>query len=254
MRANYHTHTYRCNHAKGDIEDYIRAARDAGTTTLGFSEHTPYVFPDGFYSKIRLQPEDLSAYAADVRKARELHPEMQIHLGLEVEYFPKMFPDLVDRIRDEGIEYILLGQHWLDTESGSDYNGHLTEDAAKLTRYCDHTIEAMQTGLFSYIAHPDLINFIGDRKLFEAQLRRICREAKSCNIPLEFNLHGFRENRNYPTPIFWKLAAEEGCTVILGRDAHKPEEMMDAETEVRAEQFLKEWGLIPIQELTLVKP
>ena len=120
MIANYHTHTYRCNHAKGDLQDYINAARDAGTTTLGFSEHTPYVFPDGFRSRIRLQPEELTAYAEDVRNIRRETPDMQIHLGLEVEYFPKMFPDLMDRIRDEGIEYILLGQHWLDTESGGD--------------------------------------------------------------------------------------------------------------------------------------
>ena len=104
MDYNYHTHTYRCNHAVGDLQDYINAARDSGTKILGFSEHTPYVFPDGFRSRIRLQPEELAAYAEDVRNIRKENPDMQIHLGLEVEYFPQMFPDLVDRIRDVGID------------------------------------------------------------------------------------------------------------------------------------------------------
>ena len=26
MRSNYHTHTYRCNHATGTIEDYVKEA------------------------------------------------------------------------------------------------------------------------------------------------------------------------------------------------------------------------------------
>ena len=55
MKANYHTHTLRCHHAVGAIEDYILAAKEAGALTLGFSEHTPYVFPDGFRRKMRLQ-------------------------------------------------------------------------------------------------------------------------------------------------------------------------------------------------------
>lgn len=254
MKANYHTHTLRCHHAVGDIEDYILAAKEAGIHTLGFSEHTPYVFPDGFRSNMRLQPEEFSDYAADVRKARAAHPEMQIHLGLEVEYFPKLFPDLMDRIRDEGIEYIIMGQHWLDTESGAEYNGDPTVDVNKLIRYCDHVIEGMQTGLFTYIAHPDLIRFRGERGIFEAQLRRICREAKACNIPLEINLHGLRGKRHYPNPLFWQIAREEGCSVILGRDAHKPIELLDTATMQRTQELLKEWDLEPIDTLSLITP
>ena len=30
MKCNYHTHTYRCQHAVGKDEDYVRAALDAG--------------------------------------------------------------------------------------------------------------------------------------------------------------------------------------------------------------------------------
>ena len=45
MRANYHTHTYRCNHASGTEEEYIQCALDGNIEVLGFSDHTPYFSP-----------------------------------------------------------------------------------------------------------------------------------------------------------------------------------------------------------------
>lgn len=254
MRANYHTHTYRCNHGYGDVPDYVRAAREAGLQTLGFSDHTPYPFKDGYYSNMRMWPRELPYYAASVRRAREENPDLTIHLGLEAEYYPAHFGQLMDMVRDEGVEYLILGQHWLGNEQGEDYNGHPTEDLQKLIRYCDQTIEAMQTGVFSYFAHPDLINFRGERKLYEQQIRRICQEAKSCNLPLELNLLGLKGGRNYPNPWFWPIAREEGCAVILGRDAHKPEALLDTDTEHKAIAFLAQWDLTPIEDLFLVKP
>ena len=42
-KVNYHTHTYRCQHGKGDVEDYIQYALANGLTILGLSDHTPWV-------------------------------------------------------------------------------------------------------------------------------------------------------------------------------------------------------------------
>ena len=41
MYANYHTHTWRCNHARGTERDYIEQAIASGVKILGFSDHTP---------------------------------------------------------------------------------------------------------------------------------------------------------------------------------------------------------------------
>ena len=45
-----HTHTFRCGHASGTEREYIENAIAAGFDTLGFSDHAPYVFRDGYYS------------------------------------------------------------------------------------------------------------------------------------------------------------------------------------------------------------
>ena len=53
-------------------------------------------------------------------------------------------------------------------------------------------------------------------------MTRFCKAAKSMNIPLEINLLGLRERREYPRIDFWKIAAEIGNDVILGSDSHEP--------------------------------
>ena len=82
-------------------------------------------------------------------------------------------------------------------------------------------------------------------------VRKLCREAKSCRIPLELNLLGLREDRHYPTARFWEIAAEEGCSVILGSDAHRPEHVYTPEVEAAALDFLAPLGLTPMEKLEL---
>ena len=48
MKANYHTHTWRCNHASGNERQYVENAIKAGLEVLGFADHTPYPFPAGY--------------------------------------------------------------------------------------------------------------------------------------------------------------------------------------------------------------
>ena len=50
MIANYHTHTWRCRHADGTEREYVERAIEGGLKILGFSDHSPYPFPDGYDS------------------------------------------------------------------------------------------------------------------------------------------------------------------------------------------------------------
>ena len=56
------------------------------------------------------------------------------------------------------------------------------------------------------------------------------------------NLLGIRMNRHYPDGRFWRIAAKEGCSVILGSDAHRPEDVDCPEAVQRAESILKKCG------------
>jgi len=244
MITNLHTHTPRCRHASGTEEEYVRCALNAGLQTLGFSDHTPYPFPNGYYSTFRMFPDELPGYVAAVEDVRKRYAgQLQIHLGVEAEYYPKYFKDMVAMVKDHGIEYMLLGQHMLYDEVEGIGTGGPTADPVLLRQYCNQTIDAMYTGLFTYFAHPDIINFVGDAAIYRQEMGRLCRAAKACDLPLEINLLGLHLQRQYPDPRFWEIAAEEGCKVVLGVDAHKPEALQDSVPEQKAMEIVEKYGL-----------
>lgn len=254
MIANYHTHTWRCRHASGTEEQYVNNALKAGLEILGFSDHSPYVFPNGYYSTFRMELYQLNDYVSKIFALRSQYAgQIRLPLGLEIEYYPKQFPKLLPILRDQPLDYLILGQHFVGNEYDAPYNGLSSEDEGLLRLYVAQSCEAMQTGLFTYFAHPDLIYFLGDGKAYQKYMRRICAEAKSCGIPLEFNLLGLAGGRNYPNRLFWELAAEEGCQVILGRDAHTPEALLDEKTERKALEILRGLGMKPLETVNLRK-
>ena len=254
MTANYHTHTWRCNHAMGDEESYVKAALEQGFSILGFSDHTPYRFPEGYHSGIRMAMEQLPEYCNMVLSLRKKYAgQIEIPLGLELEYYPDCLPQLLPVLRDHGMEYLLLGQHFLGNEAGQPYAGRETADAAVLKGYCRQSMEAMQTGLFTYFAHPDLIHYVGDDKTYRVHMRRLCQEAKGCGLPLEINMLGLWSGRNYPDTRFWELAAEEGCTAIIGCDAHAPEHLMRRDAEQKALEIVERFNLTLLETVPLVK-
>ncbi len=252
MTENYHTHTARCRHATGTDEEYVLQAIDGGLKVLGFSDHTPFLFPDGYYTHMRMFPDQLEDYVTSVLTLREKYADkIDIRLGLEVEYYPTRMDDLFKLIAPYDIEYFVLGQHWCGNEQGEPYNGRPTEDNALLEKYCTQVIEAMGTGCFSYLAHPDLLHFVGDPVFYQEQARRLCQAAKKYDIPLEINLLGLRTQRQYPREDFWKIAGETGCKVVLGSDAHTPKDVTDPATEEKALELVAKYQLQLLEHIPL---
>ena len=245
LKWNLHTHTPRCNHASGSEEEMVRAAIDAGLATMGFADHAPMRYPDGFISRIRMRPEELPGYVRVLRGLREKYAGIiEIPIGLEAEYFPDIFDEFVDFVRDAGVEFLILGQHYLGNEKDSRYVGKETDDEAFLRFYADQVCEAMDTGVFTYVAHPDLLYFTGDEAAYEREMRKIAKHAAKSNMPLEFNLNGARDDRNYPDPRFWRIAGEEGVSAVLGIDAHHPKFVDIPDAEAKCRRIAEEAGVV----------
>ena len=91
--------------------------------------------------------------------------------------------------------------------------------------------------------------------------RQICRAAKALSLPLEYNLMGaFKRGRGYyadsvgyPAAEFWRIAAEEGRTAIIGVDAHHPEDMDCAGQYIEARAFLQGLGIPVLDRLESVE-
>ncbi len=250
MIANYHSHTYRCHHATGTQREYIEQAIQAGIRVWGFSDHTPYPFGNGYVSGIRMLPEELESYVKDTLDLkREYEKDIEIHLGLEVEYYPRHFEALLRLCEDYPIEYFLLGQHSTHNEYDGVYSGRETWDEAVLKAYCDQVIAGLQTGRFLYVAHPDLIHYVGEEQIYDRHMRRMCREMKARGIPGEINFLGLLDDRNYPDPRFWRIAGEEGLSAVLGIDAHRTDRIILPQCEERARKIVREYGLHLIEQV-----
>lgn len=138
MDYNYHTHTFRCQHAFGTPEEYIKRAIDNGITHMGFSEHFPLKFSDGTQSSYRLQIEDIPDYFSEPSALKEKYKnEIDIKIGFEMEYYPELFDEMLKNARHYGAEYLLLGMHFLAPENKK--IPFIQETRQTLTKDLQHT-------------------------------------------------------------------------------------------------------------------
>ncbi len=252
MKYNYHTHTSRCFHARGADEEYVLAAIEAGFDEIGFADHTPWKFDSDFVSNMRMHENQLKDYCNSIKSLREKYKDkISIKLGLECEYFSKYLPWLKSVIDEHEIDYIILGHHFGIDEPGGVYNGFLTT-AEGIYRYRDDVVEAMETGLFSYVAHPDL--FMRGYDKFDEDCKKVSEDIINTAIrtgtPLEYNLlgikHGIADGKpGYPDPDFWKIASQLKPKALVGIDAHDPKDYLESDHIKLGYDTLSSLGLTP---------
>ena len=245
MDYNYHTHTTRCHHAEGTDEEYIEAAIKAGMTHLGFSDHLPFMFPDGYESFYRVDMARGEEYVKSIKSLAEKYKDrIKISVGFETECYPAHFDKMLENARRFGAEYLILGHHFLGNEHPDGIGTRSPIREPELLReYVDSVIMGIESGVFTYVAHPDIILFVGDEELYIREMTRICLAAREHNIPLEIHLHGIRYGRHYPNELFWKIAGEIGSPVTFGVDAHDPDAILMKDTVAIANGMVKKFKL-----------
>lgn len=246
MDYNYHTHTYLCHHATGTPEEYIMRAMEGGIKYMGFSEHIPLMFEDGIQSRYRMYTEDVHRYVREISELKKKYSEkIDIKIGFECEYYAKHFDRMLKMARDVGAEYMILGQHFDLPENlpESTYAANPDDSVERLSRHTDAVIEGIRSGMFTYVCHPDVLNFTGDDNIYKEKVRSICRASKECDVPLEINFLGIRKSKNYPSEPFWKIVGEEGAPVVFGFDAHTVHDAYDTHSLPKAEELVKKYSL-----------
>lgn len=238
FKANWHTHNFRCRHALGDFADYAFAAREAGISVLGISDHCPT--PDDRDCGVRMRHAELQGYIDGFRAARDAVPGVTLHLGVELEHYRDILPGYAESLLAAGIEYIAGATHFFHLPDGRAVSSWTAPPAEDQPRYAlaygDFVVEMIESGLYAFIAHPDLIGCFCDRWLPECEeaARKIARAARDCGIPLELNTSGYAKHPKtdtgtgaprpqYPWEPFWRAVREEGAAVLVNSDAHRPD-------------------------------
>lgn len=255
LKNNYHTHTVRCQHAEGTEREYIEAAIAIGMKKLGFSDHTPCPFKDGYVSGIRMKMEEAYEYVTCLRQLKkEYEDRIEILIGFETEYVPEFFEEQLTLYHDLNIDYLIMGQHFWRSESLGPYSGAPTSDPDRIHMYVNSVLEGMATGKFTYLAHPDLMNFQGVDSVYEWEMTRLLEGLKEMNIPVEINMGGMGEGKHYPDDKFWSLVSKIGNDVIIGADAHSVAMLTDVDTYDRCKEIAERFELNLVDDIKLVKP
>ena len=221
---------------------------------MGFSDHIPFIYPHGKENSYRVPKIDEDEYIAEILALREEYKDkIEIYVGYETEYYPAHFDEMVRSAKEHGAQYLILGQHSVGYD-GVDLHWSVepTSDENQLKEYVDCVVAAVRSGYITYVAHPDIFNFVGDIAVYEREMCRLCCAAKETNTPLEVNFLGIRDNRNYPVELFWKIAGEVGCKAVFGLDAHDLRGAGDKKSKKRAEEILKKYNIEFIKDPKLI--
>ena len=256
FRRNYHTHTKLCNHAKGELREYVEAAVERGLEVIGFSDHAPYAFEHKFDSWFRMRISEVEGYVTELLQLKEeFRDKIDIKIGYELEYYPEFFKDTLEVIKRYPCDYLILGQHFYDNEYDGEYHAtSYPETPEKFSRIVNQMCEALKTGNYSYVAHPDLCNFLGSEEDYVKTMEPLLQTCLEMDIPVEINLLGIRGRRGYPKQYLWKRIGEIGCKVVFGSDAHSPEELLCTEDFEKACEMVEKYGLNYTDEIKLISP
>lgn len=221
----------RCGHATGEMRDYVERAIDIGLAEIGFSDHMPLLHT--FDSTLTMSWDELPFYIADVKKLKEEYRRIEIKLGIEVDYVKGREAELKSLIDDFDFDYVLGSVHFLegwgidDRRYIDNYQNYDILDLYK--RYFSLVDEAARSGLFDIIAHPDLIKKYGFRP--ESDISEIYEEtAKSiaeADVAIEISSAGLRKpvKEIYPTQNFIDICFRRGVPIVVGSDAHHPNDV-----------------------------
>lgn len=240
-KVNFHTHCYRCRHAKGTVSDYAKEASLKGLHALGFSDHIPY--PDNRFD-LRMPYTEIEDYIDEVAELKdEWKDKIHILLGFEGEYitiYTQYYEQLISR---KDFDYLILGQHFLETKDGDLINVYQLPDTSLYEVYADNIVQAMRTGYYRYAAHPDLIFF--NNHPWDIHCDKVCdiiiEGAVKYGFALEYNANGLRRGKRtfqdgeryfYPHENFWKRVEGSGIRVYVGSDCHDPESLYDSFMEM----------------------
>ena len=235
---NYHTHTYRCGHAEGDIGDYAKRAAELGMAKLGFSDHA---FIPGEENPYRMAKKDIPGYV-DLCRRLDGKYGVKILCGVECDYDPsdeKCFQEYY--LEELKLDYIVGSIHGMKGRLDlMDAFSDKPFGVSELRIYTDLYVKMIESGIFAFCAHPDLFGRtieVGegakgwDRDV-ESAAKEIVDAAAEHDTILEINTSGVWKTKArgysniiYPRYQFWEMAAEKNIRVIVNTDAHTVDQL-----------------------------
>ena len=217
-----------------NVGRYLEAAETAGVTEIGVSEHV-HRFRDAldvwrhpFW--VDQATDDLASYCEFVRST-------PLRLGLEMDFVPGAEDRTATLLDAHDFDYVVGSVHFVgaDAVDQASYDVWRHADGGPdriWQRYFETVAEAVRSGLFDVLAHPDLVKVWGSaRPLPERDPRFYYEPAVAAvadtGIAVEVSTAGLRKpvGELYPGRALAEMLVDAGATFALSSDAHVPEQV-----------------------------
>ncbi|MFN8484603.1 MAG: histidinol-phosphatase [Anaerolineae bacterium] len=240
--TSLHTHSRYCD-GEGDIEDYIRAALDAGLPAFGASAHMPVPWP----TRYAMPLDALPAYAEDVRALGEKYrDQIEVYLGLELDYRPGIEGFAAERLAPLAPDYLIGSVHYIGELDGAPWSfEHSAQTFADgFERLYDGDARRLAEDYYALVqgaacvpgvvivGHMDRIKlYNADNRFFDDAapwyteiVDATLADLAALGVVVELNTAGWRRDCRSPFPAPWivRRCAERGIPMTLSADAHTP--------------------------------
>jgi histidinol-phosphatase (PHP family) len=182
----------------------------------------------------RMAPDQLPHYLDLIEEARLEFPRYPIRLGLECDFIPAFEGHVRYLTGKADWDYLIGAVHYITPDWDVDNPKHLkrwTEQPVEeiWQAYFDAYTKMIQSCLFDFLAHPDLVKKFGHRP--EGDLSRFYHAtldaAAEAGAVLEVSTAGLRKDVReiYPSRDFLVAAYRRRIPIVINSDAHAPEEV-----------------------------
>ena len=220
-----------------------------GLSALGFSEHSPLPFDNGFSVK----SENMPKYVAEVAQLKaEYEGKIDIYCGLEADYITGVSEAFSMTKQRYHLDYLIGGVHLVGQSSNPDeiwfidgpqwevYDEGLRkffdgDIRSAVRRFYEQSNEMIEHEQFDVIAHFDKIKMHNRERYFhedESWYRKLALETldliREKGLVMEVNTRGLykkRYNGFYPSPWLMVEACKMGIPAIISADAHHCNEL-----------------------------
>lgn len=244
QKFSLHTHTIGFD-GQNTEEEMLTKAKDLGWHHIGFSNHF-IVHPEiknapmykyalkGSYHHIYSASFDeaIAKFLPHYQKIDELQAKTDIKIlkGMEVDFFASAewnegFAKALTVLKPD---YLIGSAHFVE-HNGVLYNSHDLKAASPLEqkqllhRYWQNERAAAQSGLFTFMAHLDLMKKVGLGQSAEwlADEQQTVDVIKKSGVKVELNTSYFKfGNEPYPAPRIMQMLAAADVPVLISDDAH----------------------------------
>ena len=152
MLVDYHIHALGHmdrEHTLENLREYLEYARERNIKEIGFADHDRY-----------LANLDFSLY----KKVQALYPDINVRVGLEVDYFPGKEQELQKIVNSYDFDYLIGSVHYVDQwmfDASNQQENFSNWDIDELyKKYLSLVTGAAQTGLFFITGHLDLLKIL----------------------------------------------------------------------------------------------